>query len=95
MTLRLRRGTDLQRQSITFSEGELVYVTDTGEIYVGDGSTVGGNLIVGGGGITSALTSNLNLSGYEINGTGNIAINGIVSALAIDSGIVSVDSTNC
>jgi hypothetical protein len=93
MTLRLRRGTDLQRQSITFSEGELVYVTDTGEIYVGDGSTVGGNLIVGGGGITSALTSNLNLSGYEINGTGNIAINGIVSALAIDSGIVSVDST--
>ena len=93
MTLRLRRGTDLQRQSITFSEGELVYVTDTGELYVGDGSTVGGTLIVGGGGITSALTSNLNLSGYEINGTGNIAINGTVSALAIDSGIVSVDST--
>lgn len=93
MTLRLRRGTDLQRQSITFAEGELVYVTDTGEIYVGDGSTVGGNLIVGGGGITTSLTSNLNLSGYEINGTGNIAINGIVSALAIDSGIVSVDST--
>jgi len=93
MTLRLRRGTDLQRQSITFSEGELVYVTDTGELYVGDGSTVGGTLIVGGGGITSALTSNLNLSGYEINGNGNIAINGTVSALAIDSGIVSVDST--
>jgi hypothetical protein len=92
MTLRLRRGTDLQRQSITFSEGELVYVTDTGELYVGDGSTVGGNLIVGGG-AGSSLTSNLNLSGYEINGTGNIAINGTVSALAIDSGIVSVDST--
>ena len=92
MTLRLRRGTDLQRQSITFSEGELVYVTDTGELYVGDGSTVGGTLIVGGG-AGSSLTSNLNLSGYEINGTGNIAINGIVSALAIDSGIVSVDST--
>jgi hypothetical protein len=93
MTLRLRRGTDLQRQSITFSEGELVYVTDTGELYVGDGSTVGGNLIVGGGGLGSSLTSNLNLSGYEINGNGNIAINGTVSALAIDSGIVSVDST--
>jgi len=92
MTLRLRRGTDLQRQSITFSEGELVYVTDTGELYVGDGSTVGGNLIVGGG-AGSSLTSNLNLSGYEINGTGNIAINGTISALAIDSGIVSVDST--
>ena len=92
MTLRLRRGTDLQRQSITFAEGELVYVTDTGELYVGDGSTVGGNLIVGGG-AGSSLTSNLNLSGFEINGTGNIAINGTVSALAIDSGIVSVDST--
>lgn len=92
MTLRLRRGTDLQRQSITFAEGELVYVTNTGELYVGDGSTVGGNLIVGGG-AGSSLTSNLNLSGFEINGTGNIAINGTVSALAIDSGIVSVDST--
>jgi len=47
MALRLRRGTDAQRALITPAEGELIYVTDTNEIYVGDGSTVGGIRITG------------------------------------------------
>ena len=47
MALRLRRGTDAQRALITPSEGELIYVTDTNEIYVGDGTTVGGIRITG------------------------------------------------
>lgn len=42
MALRLRRGTDQQRQGITFAEGELIYTTDTKEVYVGDGTTQGG-----------------------------------------------------
>jgi len=41
----LRKGTNLQRQSLTLSEAELGYTTDTTRIYVGDGSTVGGNPI--------------------------------------------------
>jgi hypothetical protein len=47
MALRLRRGTDAQRALITPAEGELIYVTDTNEIYVGDGTTIGGVRITG------------------------------------------------
>jgi len=47
MALRLRRGTDAQRQLITPTEGELIYVTDTTELYVGDGTTQGGVRITG------------------------------------------------
>lgn len=44
MPLQLRRGTDAQRQSMTepLAAGELIYVTDTGTIYVGNGTTLGG-----------------------------------------------------
>jgi hypothetical protein len=44
MALRLRRGTEAQRtaQVVPFQEGELVYITDTKKLYVGDGTTVGG-----------------------------------------------------
>ena len=47
MALRLRRGTDAERQIITPVEGELVYVTDTKELYIGDGTTVGGLRVTG------------------------------------------------
>ena len=44
MPLQLRRGTNAQRQSMTEprAAGELIYVTDTGSIYVGNGTTLGG-----------------------------------------------------
>lgn len=47
MALRLRRGTDAERQLITPAEGELVYTTDTKSVYIGDGATVGGIIISG------------------------------------------------
>ena len=47
MALRLRRGTDAQRQLITPEQGELIYVTDTTELYAGDGTTLGGIRITG------------------------------------------------
>jgi hypothetical protein len=43
--LQLRRGTDADRQTFTPAEGELIYVTDTGKLFVGDNITVGGNAI--------------------------------------------------
>ena len=45
MALKLRRGTDLQRQTITPQEGELLYTTDTKKLYVGDGSFAGGQQV--------------------------------------------------
>lgn len=44
-TLRIKRGTKTQLQTnpgYTPSEGELVYTTDSKEVFVGDGATVGG-----------------------------------------------------
>ena len=50
MALRLRRGTDAERQLITHVEGELIYTTDTKLLYAGDGITAGGTLVTGAGG---------------------------------------------
>lgn len=47
MALRLRRGTEAERSLITPASGELIYTTDTKKLYVGDGSTVGGNDVTG------------------------------------------------
>ncbi len=41
MSFQLRRGTDVVRATITFAEGELIYVTDTQKVWVGDGITLG------------------------------------------------------
>ena len=40
--LKLRRGTDTQRQAITLEQGELGYTTDAKRVWVGDGFTIGG-----------------------------------------------------
>tara|TARA_B100000780_G_scaffold258341_1_gene208642 strand:+ start:589 stop:1992 length:1404 start_codon:yes stop_codon:yes gene_type:complete len=50
MALRLRRGTNAERQLITPAQGELIYTTDTKALYIGDGSTAGGIVVQGGGG---------------------------------------------
>lgn len=68
MAFQFRRGTDAQRQTITPAEGEPLYTTDTYALYVGDGSTLGGLIISGGGGSTSTLingsfTAQLNTDG--------------------------------
>jgi len=39
MSLRLRRGTNAERLSATIDSGELVYVTDTNKLYIGDGQS--------------------------------------------------------
>jgi hypothetical protein len=87
MTLRLRRGTDLARQSIVFQEGELVYITDTKDLYAGDGTTVGG-IKVSNIGSPSSLTQNLNLNGYSIQGSGTISATSFVGD---GSGLTGID----
>jgi hypothetical protein len=53
---KLRRGTDDQRKTVVFEEGELVYTTDTNKIYVGTGFTSGGIIVANS--IAYTLTSN-------------------------------------
>ena len=41
----IRRGTNVDRQSVILASGELGYAVDTKRVYIGDGVTYGGNLI--------------------------------------------------
>ena len=43
--LKIRRGTDSQRQAVILEQGELGYTTDTKRVFVGDGTAAGGNII--------------------------------------------------
>jgi len=84
MALRLRRGTNAERTAITPEAGELVYTTDTKKVYVGDGSTTGGNIVSGQNDIVDdgspQLGGDLDLNGNNITGTGNIDITGTITA---------------
>ena len=56
MSLKIRRGTDSERVTITPAEGELIYTTDTKLLYVGDGTTSGGRIVTGSGGGGTGFT---------------------------------------
>ena len=72
MALRIRRGTDAERLTITPDAGELIYTTDTKALYVGDGTLVGGKLLASG----TTIISDIILNSNDITGTGNIDITG-------------------
>ena len=42
----VKRGTDANRRSTTFAQGEIAYTTDDKTVFIGDGSTAGGTPIV-------------------------------------------------
>lgn len=46
MSLRIRRGTDAQRQGQTFDLGEPVFTTDKKQLYIGDGVTQGATPLI-------------------------------------------------
>ena len=81
MALQIRRGVDGSgaggRLTITPSAGELLYTTDTKRLYIGDGTTVGGNIITGSG-LTNViedtspqLGGDLDIQNFNIITTGN------------------------
>jgi hypothetical protein len=88
MALRIRRGTDAERQTIVPAQGEPVYVTDTKKLFVGDGATQGGTLIGPQdqsnfdlvNDTTPQLGGGLDLNGNDITGIGNINIDGTITA---------------
>jgi len=72
--VQIRRGTNTQRQTMDGgvgnpakpAAGELIYTTDTKDLYVGDGTTTGGNLVGGGAGSTN-LTTTANGTSLSVN----------------------------
>ena len=97
MALQIRRGLEADRSSITPIEGELLYVTDTKEVYIGDGTTAGGTLVSGDlvDDTSPQLGGNLDLNGNDITGTGNISIDGTITATGnINLGDGSADNVS-
>ena len=79
--VQVRRGTNAQRQTMDGGvgnpakplAGELIYTTDQKLLYVGDGTTTGGNLVGGGSGTTN-LSTTANATSLTVNSdTGNNA----------------------
>lgn len=87
MSLRLRRGTDAERAAVVFDTGELVYTTDTKQVYIGDASTPGG-ILLSSNQVPAELSQNLDLNSNDITGTGNISISGIVQADQFNGSLV-------
>ena len=48
--VKVRRGLESGRTGQTPAEGEFLYTTDEKKLYIGDGTTAGGNLVTGGTG---------------------------------------------
>jgi len=72
MTLRIRRGLESDRTSITPQQGELIYTTDEKKLWAGDGTTAGGTIVTGATGATgvqgasgsTGLTGSTGATGY-------------------------------
>lgn len=82
MAFQFRRGTDAERQSITPKAGEPLFVTDTGKVFVGNGTTQGGLLVSAAvsDDDSPSLGGNLDLNNNNIIGAGNINIDGTITA---------------
>ena len=78
--VQLRRGTSTQNASFTGIVGELVYTTDTKDLYVHDGSTAGGTLV--GGGAASIANDSITYAKIQ-----NVAANNVF--LGNDNGLDS------
>jgi hypothetical protein len=96
MPLRLRRGTDSTRTSITPVQGEPIYTTDTKKLFIGDGTTAGGveiggtsvanssnDRIITSDGTSTGLVaeSNLSFNGTQLNVTGSIIATSLTGSL--------------
>ena len=79
--VQLRRGSLAQVQQYVPAAGELVLSTDTTQLYVGDGTTVGGSLITGGGGSTGTST----IYNQSLNTYNNVVFHNITSTGTISS----------
>ena len=66
MALLLRRGTQAECDAITPAEGELIYTTDTNQLYAGDGATLGGVLVS-----ADAATTLNSLTDTDLTGASN------------------------
>jgi hypothetical protein len=106
--LKIRRGTDSQRQSVVLEQGELGYTIDTKRVWVGDGVLSGGNIVgniahppldvVNKTGLTNAVKGDIvNERGllYQLSGTdfAETSAWGFIGT-RVDNNVIEYDASN-
>ena len=94
--IKIPRATTAQRTGITPDVGELIYDTTNGGVYKGDGATVGGVALGGGGGVTSVaatVPTFLSVSGSPITTSGTLAVTLSGTALPVVNGGTGVTTS--
>ena len=79
--IQIRRGVEAQRASITPDTGELLFTTNNKQLFIGDGTTAGGLLVSGAGGVGDYVQKIRGASGVDsvtVSGLGLIAVPGQV-----------------
>ena len=95
MALKLRRGSEAIRGTITPAEGELIYTQDTKQVFVGDGSTLGGIRVTSGvaQGTVTSLAGYL-ATGNVVSPTENLTWSESFNTLKVDAGSITVNTQN-
>jgi len=89
MALKIRQGLEADRAGFVPESGELIYTTDDKLVYIGDGTTAGGNIISG---TTYSISSETVSGGANLRLTGSDASTDNVSF--VGSGSVTVSRTD-
>lgn len=79
-TIQIKRGLEASRSAVTPAAGEFLYTTDTKKVFVGDGSTAGGNQVGASGAYTEFLSQSSDVTLTSAN-VGKIIINPTVSIM--------------
>jgi len=86
--IQIRRGTEAQRASVTPDAGELLFTTDLFQIWIGDGSTVGGQFV--GGGSSFGYVQKIRGTQAIASGADSVTVSGLGLATAPAQVLVSM-----
>jgi hypothetical protein len=92
MALKIRQGLEINRAGFVPEEGELIYTTDDKLVYIGDGSTPGGNLVASGGSVTYSISAETGFGGADLRLSGSDS--SIDDLSFVGSGIITVSRTD-
>lgn len=76
-TIQFKRGLEADRTSVTPAAGEILYTTDDKKVYIGDGSTAGGNIVSAAGGAAIEATASGALANGDlvvVNSDGTVSV---------------------
>lgn len=76
-TIQFKRGLEANRTSVTPAAGEILYTTDDKKVYIGDGSTAGGNIVSASGGAFIEATASGALANGDlvvVNSDGTVSV---------------------